>query len=191
VDAQQADDRQGMPWSPRRGQGADAATVSVRATSAGDGTRVLAGALGDAEAGGDAEAVGDTEPDGAGVGEVDGVGVAELDGAGVGDGAAAGGGFAEPDFGWERAMGAVGAVAVAHGTLGEANAGGELWAWGFDLTVTSGKTDGAGAAEYGVAPAAVAESPGCGLSTAEPNMAPPANTARTAAPTARAWAFRR
>ena len=154
VDAQQAEDRRGMPWSPRRGQGADAATVSVRATSAGDGTRVLAGALGDAES------VGDTEPDGAGVGEAGdvgvGVGVAELDGAGVGDGAAAGGGAFEPDFGRERAMRPVGAVAVIHGTLGAAKAGGELWAWGFDLTVTSGKTDGAGAAEYGVAPAAVA-----------------------------------
>jgi len=178
--------------SPRRGQGADAATVSVRATSAGDGTRVLAGALGDAESVGDAEPVGDAELDGAGVGEAGGVGVGELDGAGVGDGdAAAGGGAVAPDFGRERAMGPVGAVAVIHGTLGEANAGGELWAWGFDFTVTSGKTDGAGAAEYGVAPAAVAESPGCGLSTAEPNMAPPANTARTATPTARAWVFRR
>ena len=94
-----------MPWSPRRGQGADAATVSVRATSAADGTRVLAGALGDAESVGDAEAVGDAELDGAGVGEADGVGVAELDGAGVGDGDAAGGGCVEPDFGRERAMG--------------------------------------------------------------------------------------
>ena len=47
-------------------------------------------------------------------------------------------------------------VAVTHGTLGAANAGGELWEWGFDLTVTSGKTDGAGAAAYGVAPAGVA-----------------------------------
>ena len=26
-------------------------------------------------------------------------------------------------------------------------------AWGFDFTVTSGRTDGTGAAEYGVAPA--------------------------------------
>jgi hypothetical protein len=114
VDAQQAEDRQGMPRSPRRGQGADAATVSVRATSAGAGTRVLAGALSDAEA----------------------VGDAELDGAG--------GGAVEPDFGREWAMRPVGAVAVIHGTLGAANAGGELCAWGFDLTVTSGKTDGAG-----------------------------------------------
>jgi hypothetical protein len=153
---------------------------------------VLAGALGDVVSVGDAEAVGVTELDGAGVGEVDGVGVTELDGAGVGVGVgAAGVGFVEPDFGRERAMGAVGAVAVTHGTLGEAKAGGELWAWGFDLTVTSGKTDGTGAAEYGVAPAVVAESPGCGLSTAEPNMAPPANTARTATPAARAWVFRR
>jgi len=149
---------------------------------------VLAWALGDAEPVGDAEAVGDAELDGAGVGEADGVAVAGLDGAGVGDGDA-GGGAVEPDFGWEWAMMPVGGVAVIHGTLGEANAGGELGAWGFDLTVTSGKTDGAGAAEYGVAPAAVAESPGCGWSTAEPNMAPPANTARTATPTARARVF--
>jgi hypothetical protein len=48
------------------------------------------------------------------------------------------------------------ATSAADGTLGAANAGGELWEWGFDLTVTSGKTDGAGAAAYGVAPAAVA-----------------------------------
>ena len=120
---------------------------------------MLAGALGGAESVGDAEPVGDAELDGAGVGEAGGVGVgvAELDGAGVGDGdAAAGGGAVAPDFGRERAMGAVGAVAVIHGTPGAAKAGGELWAWGFDLTVTSGRTDGAGAAEYGVAPEAVA-----------------------------------
>ncbi len=119
---------------------------------------MLAGALGDAEFVGDAESVGDAELDGAGVGEADGVGAAELDGAGDGDGDgdACGGGAAEPDDGRERAMEAVGAVAVIHGTPGAAKAGGELWAWGFDLTVTSGRTDGAGAAEYGVAPEAVA-----------------------------------
>jgi hypothetical protein len=143
---------------------------------------VLTGALGDAET------VGVAESDGAGVGEADGVGVAELDGAGDGD---AGGGAVEPDRGRERAMGAVGAVAVTHGTLGAANAGGELWACGFDLTVTSGRTDGAGAAEYGVAPAATAGCRTCGWSTAEPNAAPPANTARAATPAATARVFRR
>ena len=96
--------------------------------------------------------------DGAGVGVTDGVGVAELDGAGDGDGDGddCRGGAVEPDDGRERAIGPVGVVAVTHGTLGAANAGGELWEWGFDLTVTSGKTDGAGAAAYGVAPAGVA-----------------------------------
>jgi hypothetical protein len=39
---------------------------------------------------------------------------------------------------------------------GEPNTGGEVRAWGFDLSVTSGRTDCAGAAANGVAPAALA-----------------------------------
>jgi hypothetical protein len=154
---------------------------------------VLAGAVGDADAVGVTDGVGVAELDGVGVGVTDGVGVAELDGAGDGDGDGddCRGGAVEPDDGRERAIGPVGVVAVIHGTLGPANAGGELWEWGFDLTVTSGKTDGAGAAEYGVAPAAVVWSPACGLSTAEPNTTPPANKARAATPAASARAVGR
>ena len=104
---------------------------------------------------GDAEAVDDAEAVGAGVGVADGVGVAELDGAGDGEGEDDGDAGEpepepepelEPDCGRERAITPVGAVAETHGALGAANTGGELWAWGFDLTVTSGRTDGAGAA---------------------------------------------
>ena len=152
---------------------------------------MLAGAVGDAEAVGVTDGVGVAELDGVGVGVTDGVGVAELDGAGDGDGDDWRGGAVEPDDGRERAIGPVGVVAVTHGTLGAANTGGELWAGGFDLTVTSGKTDGAGAAAYGVAPAAVVWSPACGLSTAEPKTTPPANKARAATPAARARAVGR
>ena len=136
------------------GQGAVAPTVSDRVTSAADGTRE-AGALGDAESVGGAEPVGDAEPVGVGVG----VGVGVLDGAGDGEGEADGPEpepeperepapepELEPDCGRERAIRLVGAVAETHGVLGEVNTGGELWAWGFDLTVTSGRTDGVGAA---------------------------------------------
>ena len=168
---------------------------------------VVAGPLGDAESVGDAEPVGGAELDGAGVGEADGVGVAGLDGAGDGDGAVEPEPEPEPEPELEpelepepepepepdggRVIRFVEGVAEIHGTLGAPNAGGELWACGFDLTVTSGRTDGAGAAAYGVAPAAVAVPPACGLRTAEPNMAPPANTARTATPAASARVLRR
>jgi hypothetical protein len=145
--------------------------------------------------------VGEDESDGDG--EADGDGVGETDGAGDGDGEAGGDdGEPEPEpepepglepepepepaGGRERAMRPVGAVAEIHGRLGEPNTGGEVRAWGFDLTVTSGMTDCSGAAANGVAPAAVAECPACGLSTLAPNTAPPANTARAAAPAARA-----
>ena len=85
----------------------------------------------------------------------------------------------------------VGVVAEIHGRLGEPNTGGEVRAWGFDLSVTSGMTDCAGAAANGVAPAAPAGCRPCGLSMPAPNTAPAANRASAATPAATAWAFRR